>query len=70
MKTFIEVIKCASPFIAVFIIILFTPVFLIKADALSTGYLNESLINWSALYMFVLSFLYSLIIAKSNPEEF
>lgn len=70
MGTLIEALKCSYQFILTFVIIMVTPLFLIKADALSTGGLNQMLINGGAVYMFVLCFLYCVIILKSKPEEF
>ena len=70
MKTLIETLKCSYQFIITCVIIMVTPVFLIKADALATGELSQTLVDGAAVYMFVLCFLYCVIIAKSKPEEF
>ena len=69
MKTLTEILKCSYLFIISCVIILATPLFLIKADTLATGSLNQALVNGGAIYMFVLSFLYCIIIARSKPEE-
>lgn len=70
MKTLIEALKCSYQFIITFVVIMVTPLFLIKADALVTGGLNQMLINGGAVYMLVLCFLYCVIICKSKPEDF
>lgn len=69
MKTLTEILKCSYQFIISCVIILVTPLFLIKADALATGSLNQTFVDGGAIYMFVLGFLYCAIIAKSKSEE-
>lgn len=69
MRTLIEALKCSYQFIISCVIIMVTPLFLIKADALATGSLNQTFIDCGAIYMFVLGFLYCVIIANSKQEE-
>jgi hypothetical protein len=70
MKSLIEVLKCSYLFIITLFVIMFTPLLLIKADALATGELSQTLVDGGAVYMFVLCFLYCVVIAKSKPEDF
>lgn len=69
MRTLIEALKCSYQFIISCVIIMVTPLFLIKADALATGELSQTLVDGGAIYMFVLCLLYCVIIAKSKSEE-